>query len=103
MREIWNGMRRLWWAIALTALGGLSVFGIIALPQFTEDSKAALVLYKVSLITVFWILWYVLLHDTMGYLHFEASLQAGGARAIAVAIVVGLTCVAIVLGGMMGL
>jgi hypothetical protein len=105
MHEIWDGIRRLWWSISLAVLGALSVFGIITLPQFAEDSKVALVFYKASLITVLWIVWHVLRHDTMGYLKFKEALAAAdpNARAIAVAIVVGLTCVAVVLGGMMGL
>jgi hypothetical protein len=95
---VWSTVQRLWVAIGL-----LSFFGVATLPQLSDESKLALVAYKISLITIFWILWHVLLHNTFDYFHFKTALRNGDSNAVAIAIVIGASCLAVVLGGMLGL
>jgi hypothetical protein len=95
---VWSKVYRLWVAIGL-----LSVLGVATLPQLGEQSKLALVVYKISLITIFWILWHVLLHNTFDYFHFRDMLRDKDTNAVAVAVVIAATCLAVVLGGMLGL
>jgi hypothetical protein len=96
-RKLWYEFRRLSWALGI-ALGGIAL-----LSQLSEQSKIALVVYKACLISVFWVVWRLLLDQTFDYLHFKTCLEQGGLRALAAAIVIAGTCLAVVLGAMLGL
>lgn len=96
-KQAWYEVRRLWWALAI------AVVGIVATSELAETSKVALLTYKLSLLTVLWIVWHLLRSQTFPYLDFGSILQAGGSRAVAAAIVLGATAIAVILGGMLGL
>ena len=90
-------LRRVRWALAGALLGA------VALSTLADTSKLALIFYKISLLTIAWILWHLLRTETFDYIEFNTLLKQGGLRPIAAAIVIGLTCIAVILGMMLGL
>lgn len=84
----WYAFRRVSWSVAL----GIAAFYVI------PAADRRVVAYKVAVIVVGWTLWHVLRKQAFPYLDFRACLRAGGATALAAALVLAASCLAVVLG-----
>ena len=71
--------------------------GIAAVYTIPPPDRGVLV-YKAAVITFAWVLWHLLRHETFPYMDFEKALKHGGLSAVAAAIVLAATCLAVVLG-----
>jgi hypothetical protein len=72
--------------------------------RLSEFSNEARVVYKLSIVTLAWILWHLLRSQTFLYLDFSECLRSGEpGKAIAAAIVLGATAIAVILGVTLGL
>ncbi|MGH9581202.1 MAG: hypothetical protein ACRD2R_09415 [Terriglobales bacterium] len=73
------------------------VVGIVALYVIPPADRGVIV-FKAAVVTFAWVLWHILRHETFPYLKFDGHLERGGPSAIAAAIVLAATCLAVVLG-----
>lgn len=77
-----------------TAAAVLALSLIFILPA----ADRRVIIYKAATVAFAWGLWHLLRRQTLPYLDLEVELNKGGSSAIAAAILLGLTCLAVVLG-----
>jgi len=85
----WYELRRILFSMAVVGL-----CAIFVLPAADRQ----VILYKAATVTFAWAVWHVLRVQGFPYLDFSAALDKGNGTAIAAAILLGLTCIAVVLG-----
>ncbi len=82
----------------------ITIIAFVISGRLSDVSKTALLVYKLSLVTLAWILWHMLRSETFWYLDFKTCLESDQpSRAIAAAIVLGATAIAVILGVTLGL
>ena len=82
----------------------ITIIAFVISGRLSDVSKTALLVYKFSLVTLAWILWHMLRSETFWYIDFKTCMEdSDPRRAIAAAIVLGATAIAVVLGVTLGL
>lgn len=96
-RTLWRSIRyeaRRLWSVVLVLLASL-----VALSYAPETARWAIFAYKVSQVSMLWIVGHMLYRVTFPYMDLERELKRGGAAALAAAIVRFGTMAAVVIGG----
>lgn len=96
-RTIWRTLRyevrRLWSVV------GVLLVSLVALSYAPETARWAIFAYKVSQVSMLWLVAHLLYKATFPYLDLERELRRGGAAALSAAFVRGAAYLAVILGG----
>lgn len=96
-RTLWRSLRyeaRRLWPVVLVLVASL-----VALSYAPETARWAIFAYKVSQVSMLWIVGHVLYKVSFPYLDLEREMRRGGAAALAAALIRAGTMAAVVIGG----